>query len=93
VSTQLSEASYLRARGISFAVLGEGPYPEMAPFREFMGYTHPWFSTYGIDDPAYAGGGVIACYLRRWRQGGRPVPQGTRPGAGPVGAPPEHHCH
>ena len=30
-----------------------------------MGYTLPWYSTYGIDDPAIAGGGVIACYLRR----------------------------
>lgn len=37
----------------------------MAPFREFMGYTHPWYSTYGIEDPAYAGGGAIACFLRR----------------------------
>ncbi|GIE95578.1 DUF899 family protein [Paractinoplanes rishiriensis] len=59
------DAAYLEARGISFAVLGEGPYDEMAPFREFMGYTHPWYSTYGVDDPAIAGGGVIACYLRR----------------------------
>jgi predicted dithiol-disulfide oxidoreductase (DUF899 family) len=130
------DAAYLEARGISFAVLGEGPYEEMAPFREFMGYTHPWFSTYGIEDPAYAGGGIIACFLRRgdrffltyettgrgveaimsshklldmtaygrqekwedspdgwpqeptytrWRRDGRPVPQWTRPGAGPVG--------
>jgi predicted dithiol-disulfide oxidoreductase (DUF899 family) len=138
------DAAYLRARGISFAVFGEGPYPEMAPFRDFMGYTHSWYSTYGIEDPAYAGGGVIACYLRRgdrffltyettgrgveaimsshklldmtaygrqetwedspegwpqeptytgWRADGRPVPQWTRPGVGPVGAAPEHHCH
>jgi predicted dithiol-disulfide oxidoreductase (DUF899 family) len=58
-------AAYLEERGISFAVFGEGPYEEMAPFREFMGYTHPWYSTYGVEDPAYAGGGVIACFLRR----------------------------
>ena len=108
----------------------------MAPFREFMGYTHPWYSTFGVDDPAYAGGGIIACFLRRgdrffltyettgrgveaimsshklldltaygrqetwedspegwpqeptytrWRRDGRPVPQWTRPEAGPVG--------
>lgn len=56
---------YLEARGITFAVFGEGPYAEMAPFREFMGYTHPWYSTYGVDDPAVAGGGIIACFLRR----------------------------
>ncbi|WFE44250.1 DUF899 family protein [Verrucosispora sp. WMMD1129] len=59
------EASYLEARGIRFAVFAEGPYEEIAPFREFMGYLHPWYSTYGIEDPAVAGGGVIACYLRR----------------------------
>ena len=38
------DAAYLEERGISFAVFGEGPYAEMAPFREFMGYTHPWYS-------------------------------------------------
>jgi predicted dithiol-disulfide oxidoreductase (DUF899 family) len=59
------EASYLAARGIRFAVFAEGPYEEIAPFREFMGYLHPWYSTYGIDEPAVAGGGNIACYLRR----------------------------
>ena len=137
-------AAYLEARGISFAVLGEGPYEEMAPYVDFMGYTHPWYSTYGVQDPAYAGGGVIACFLRRgdrffltyettgrgveaimashrlldmtaygrqeawedspggwpqeptytrWRAAGRPVPQWTRPGATPVGAQHEPHCH
>jgi predicted dithiol-disulfide oxidoreductase (DUF899 family) len=58
-------AVYLDARGIAFAVFGEGPYEEMVPFREFMGYTHPWYSTYGHDDPAVVGGGSIACYLRQ----------------------------
>ena len=59
------DAVYLEERGITFAVFGEGPYDEMAPFREFMGYTHRWYSTYGIEDPAVAGGGILACYLRR----------------------------
>jgi predicted dithiol-disulfide oxidoreductase (DUF899 family) len=58
-------AAYLHARGITFAVFGEGPYEEMAPFREFMGYTHPWYSIHGIDDPALIGGGSIACFLRQ----------------------------
>jgi predicted dithiol-disulfide oxidoreductase (DUF899 family) len=58
-------AAYLEVRGITFAVFGEGPYEEMGPFRDFMGYTHPWYSTYGIQDPAYAGGGILACFLRR----------------------------
>ncbi|WP_245871231.1 DUF899 family protein [Asanoa hainanensis] len=59
------DASYLEARGISFAVFGQGPYAEMAPYREFMGYTHPWYSTHGVTDPAIAGGGDIACFLRQ----------------------------
>ncbi|GAA4672673.1 DUF899 family protein [Phytohabitans rumicis] len=59
------DAAYLEARGVSFAIFCEGPYAETARFREFMGYTHPWYSTYGIEDPAYAGGGDIACYLRQ----------------------------
>lgn len=55
---------YLRARGISFAVLCEGPWEEVAPFREFMGYVVPWFSTHAIDDPLFSGSGA-ACFLRR----------------------------
>jgi len=58
-------AAYLEARNVSFAVFSEGPYEELAPFRDFMGYTHPWYSTRGIDDPAIRGGGDIACFLRR----------------------------
>jgi len=58
------DAVYLREAGVSFAVFTEGPYEEIAPFREFMGYTHPWYSTRGIADPAIAGGGGISSYLR-----------------------------
>ena len=56
--------AYLEARGVSFAVLSEGPWDELAPFREFMGYPVPWYSTHNIDNPAVAGGGTIACFLR-----------------------------
>jgi predicted dithiol-disulfide oxidoreductase (DUF899 family) len=60
------DACYLHARGVSFAVFGNGPYEELAQFRAFMGYTHPWYSNYQVDEPAIAGGsGTIACYLRR----------------------------
>lgn len=58
-------AVYLEERGISFAVFCEGPYAQIAPFREFMGYRHPWYSTHGVEDPSVAGGGTIACYLRQ----------------------------
>lgn len=59
------DASYLNARGISFAFFGEAPYEELARFREFMGHPLPWYSNYQVDDPAIAGGGYIACYLRQ----------------------------
>jgi predicted dithiol-disulfide oxidoreductase (DUF899 family) len=45
------DASYLEARGVSFAVLSRGPWEELAPFRAFMGYTHPWFSVRHLDEP------------------------------------------
>lgn len=45
------DPSYLNARGVSFAVLSRGPWAELAPYRAFMGYTHPWFSVEHVDDP------------------------------------------
>lgn len=59
------DASYLHARGISFAIFGDGPYEELARFREFMGHRQPWYSNYQIDEPALGGTGRLACYLRR----------------------------
>jgi predicted dithiol-disulfide oxidoreductase (DUF899 family) len=63
------DACYLHAAGVSFAVFCEGPWDAVRPFRDFMGYRVPWYSVYGVDDPAVAGGladtrGLISCYLR-----------------------------
>ncbi|WP_433164567.1 DUF899 family protein [Kribbella sp. CA-247076] len=63
------DASYLNHRGVSFAVFCEGPWDEIAPYREFMGYTLPWYSMLGVDDDAVGHGvidepGNLACYLR-----------------------------
>ncbi|MEV0284371.1 DUF899 family protein [Kribbella sp. NPDC050820] len=63
------DASYLNHRGVSFAIFCEGPWEEIAPFREFMGYTLPWYSMLGVDDRGVGPGlidepGNIACYLR-----------------------------
>lgn len=46
----VQDASYLHARDISFAVLSSGRWEELAPFRAFMGYRHPWFSNREVDD-------------------------------------------
>jgi predicted dithiol-disulfide oxidoreductase (DUF899 family) len=63
------DASYLHAAGVSFAVFCEGPWEDVRPFRDFMGYTLPWYSIAGVEDPAVAAGlvddrGLISCYLR-----------------------------
>lgn len=65
----LQDASYLHARGVAFAVTCEGPWDEVAPFVDFMGYTVPWYSTDGVTDAAVSGGltddrGVLCAYLR-----------------------------
>ncbi len=60
-----AEAAYLNANGITFAFLGDGPYDEIAAFRDFMGYTAPWYSIAHLDDPTVGYAGLISCYLRR----------------------------
>lgn len=64
----VQDTSYLNAAGLTFAVFAQGPYDEIASFRDFMGYPHPWYSNHGIEDPAIAGGGAWACFLRRGDQ-------------------------
>jgi len=60
----VQDAVYLNARGVSFAVLTSGPWDEVAPYVEFMGYTQPWYSARGVG--ALVGGdmGHIACFPR-----------------------------
>lgn len=60
------DASYLHARGISFAILCEGPWPEVAPYREFMGYRLPWYSADGVAEPLLGSDfGEFVAMLRR----------------------------
>jgi predicted dithiol-disulfide oxidoreductase (DUF899 family) len=60
-----AEAAYLNAVGITFAFLVDGPWEEIAAFRDFMGYTAPWYSSAHLDDPTVGVPGRICCYLRR----------------------------
>ena len=60
-----ADAAYLNANGITFAILGDGPYDEIAAFRDFMGHTAPWYSIAHVDDPTVGVAGRISCYLRR----------------------------
>ncbi len=58
------DAVYLNARGVSLAFVTPGRWDEVAAFVEFMGYTQPWYSVRGLDEPVGGDMGVTACYLR-----------------------------
>jgi predicted dithiol-disulfide oxidoreductase (DUF899 family) len=60
----LRDAAYLNARGVSLAFLTTGPWDEVAPYLEFMGYTQPWYSVRGVEEPLATEEGRISCYLR-----------------------------
>src|SRR6516165_7786132 len=47
----VKDAVYLNARGVSFAVLTSGPWDEVAPYVEFMGYSEPCYSVRGVEAP------------------------------------------
>ena len=43
-TTHINELAYLHSRDVSYATLCEGPYEESARYRDFMGWTIPWYS-------------------------------------------------
>ncbi|MGW0931172.1 DUF899 family protein [Streptomyces sp. NPDC002644] len=60
----LKDAVYLNARGVSFALVTTGPWEEIASYVAFMGYTQPWYSVRGLDEPVGGGMGYLTSYLR-----------------------------
>lgn len=67
-TTQIGELPYLHARDITYATLSQGPYEESVRYRDFMGWTMPWYSAQP-SLPALFGDrriGVfhLICYLR-----------------------------
>ena len=64
IAWHLKDAVYLNARGVSFAILTQGRWDEVATYVEFMGYSQPWYSVHDID--ALVGGDMfgIICFLR-----------------------------
>lgn len=66
VAMNAAVRAYLAERGVSYAVFSSGPWPELAAYREFMGWPAPWYSTAGTGDalPATRDGGDLRCYLR-----------------------------
>lgn len=57
--------AYLAARDVTYAVFSSGPFSEIAAYRDFMGWTAPWYST-ADSGPSLAtrDGGDLRCYLR-----------------------------
>ncbi len=68
VTTQVQELSYLHSRDIAYAVFCQGPFDESFRYREFMGWSVPWYSALPSLDELLVGrqAGMmhIVCYLR-----------------------------
>jgi predicted dithiol-disulfide oxidoreductase (DUF899 family) len=67
-NTQVGELSYLHSRDITYAVLCQGPYAESSRYRDFMGWTLPWYSAQPSLESLLVGRQIgrmhIVCYLR-----------------------------
>jgi len=64
VAWHVRDAVYLNARGVSFAILTSGPWDEVAPYLEFMGYEQPWYSVRDVPAPIGGGMGHVLGFLR-----------------------------
>ncbi|MGH2864195.1 MAG: DUF899 family protein [Solirubrobacteraceae bacterium] len=67
-TSQVGELPYLHTRDITYATLCQGPYGESVRYRDFMGWTMPWYSAYESLDTLLTGREVgkfhLVCYLR-----------------------------
>ncbi|WP_328997234.1 DUF899 domain-containing protein [Kribbella sp. NBC_00709] len=69
---QVQEISYLHSRDITFAVFSQGPYAESRAYRDFMGWTMPWYSAVGSLEHLLVGRSIGQMYLISYvRQGDR----------------------
>jgi len=44
VTSQVRELSYIHQRGVTFAVIAQGPYAESRRYRDFLGWEMPWYA-------------------------------------------------
>jgi predicted dithiol-disulfide oxidoreductase (DUF899 family) len=57
--------AYLAARDVQYAVFSSGSWNEILEYRDFMGWTAPWYSTTDSGGSlATRDGGDLRCYLR-----------------------------
>jgi predicted dithiol-disulfide oxidoreductase (DUF899 family) len=68
--------AYLAERDVTYAVFSSGPLNEIVAYRDFMGWTTPWYSTADAGDalPTRTGGD-LRCYLRDGTGCFRPMKQ------------------
>jgi predicted dithiol-disulfide oxidoreductase (DUF899 family) len=68
-TSQVREMSYIHSRDVTYATLCQGPYEESLRYRDFMGWTMPWYSAAGSLDTLLVGRRVglfhLVCYLRK----------------------------
>jgi len=68
-TAQVREMSYIHSRDVTYATLCQGPYEESRRYRDFMGWTMPWYSALDSLDTLLVGRRVgmfhIVCYLRQ----------------------------
>ena len=69
VTSQVRELSYVHSRDVTYATFCQGPFEESARYRDFMGWTMPWYSAQHSLDTLLVGrkAGMmhIVCYLRQ----------------------------
>jgi len=65
VAMNAAVCAYLAERDVNYAVFSSGPWSEIIAYRDFMGWTTPWYSTADSGDVlATRTGGDLRCYLR-----------------------------
>jgi predicted dithiol-disulfide oxidoreductase (DUF899 family) len=68
-TTQVRELAHIHSRDVTYATLCQGAYDESIHYRDFMGWTMPWYSAEQSLDTLLAGRRVgmmhLVCYVRQ----------------------------
>jgi predicted dithiol-disulfide oxidoreductase (DUF899 family) len=68
-TTQVRELSLVHSRDLTYATFSQGPYEESVRYRNFMGWTMPWYSAQDSLETLLVGRRIgmmhLICYLRR----------------------------
>ena len=70
VTSHIAELSYLHSRNTTFAVFCQGPYDESSRYRNFMGWTMPWYSAAASLDRLLVGREIGVFHLVSYVRGG-----------------------